>query len=194
MSELKIKLSFKFDDLNLRERKNTQICGLSHFYCDKLRLPVYTFNSLNKPWPHVTKHKFSSTFVTLLLIRSLTVANINTCESDGKQNSTAAVTEAWSSASLPLCGEYLGLFPCAVSWLSSKVSFLSRFLHLFLEELCLELSRAIEAGDAQAASQHASALARQKTALTIQPSQKNYAEGEVKWGPNGVDLKSFMIF
>uniref|UniRef100_A0A3Q3AVM2 SHANK-associated RH domain interacting protein n=1 Tax=Kryptolebias marmoratus TaxID=37003 RepID=A0A3Q3AVM2_KRYMA len=46
-------------------------------------------------------------------------------------------------------------------------------------ELCLELSRAIEAGDAQAASQHASALARQKVALTIQPSQKNYADGEI---------------
>uniref|UniRef100_A0A3B5B5V4 RanBP-type and C3HC4-type zinc finger-containing protein 1-like n=1 Tax=Stegastes partitus TaxID=144197 RepID=A0A3B5B5V4_9TELE len=36
------------------------------------------------------------------------------------------------------------------------------------EELCLELARAIEAGDTQAASQHASALARQKAVLTIQ--------------------------
>uniref|UniRef100_A0A3Q3G941 SHANK-associated RH domain interacting protein n=1 Tax=Kryptolebias marmoratus TaxID=37003 RepID=A0A3Q3G941_KRYMA len=42
------------------------------------------------------------------------------------------------------------------------------------KELCLELSRAIEAGDAQAASQHASALARQKVALTIQPAERCY--------------------
>uniref|UniRef100_A0A3Q4HGH2 SHANK-associated RH domain interacting protein n=1 Tax=Neolamprologus brichardi TaxID=32507 RepID=A0A3Q4HGH2_NEOBR len=49
----------------------------------------------------------------------------------------------------------------------------------FSEELCLELTRAIEAGDTQAASQHASALARQKAALTIQLSEKNYADGEI---------------
>ncbi|XP_028283473.1 ranBP-type and C3HC4-type zinc finger-containing protein 1 isoform X2 [Parambassis ranga] len=81
------------------------------------------------------------------------VANINSYESDGKQNSTAAAAaalEQWSSASLPLS-----------------------------EELCLELARAIEAGDTQAASQHASALARQKAVLTIQLSEKNYADGEI---------------
>lgn len=49
-----------------------------------------------------------------------------------------------------------------------------------LEELCLELARAIEAGDTQAASQHASALARQKAVLTIQLSEKNYADGEIR--------------
>lgn len=43
----------------------------------------------------------------------------------------------------------------------------------------MELARAIEAGDTQAASQHASALARQKAALTIQLSEKNYADGEI---------------
>lgn len=47
------------------------------------------------------------------------------------------------------------------------------------EELCLELARAIEAGDAAAASLHASALARQKAALTVQLSERNYAEGAV---------------
>ncbi|CAI5641056.1 ranBP-type and C3HC4-type zinc finger-containing protein 1 isoform X1 [Oreochromis niloticus] len=78
------------------------------------------------------------------------VANVDTYESDGKQNNTAAAKEQWSSASLPLS-----------------------------EELCLELTRAIEAGDTQAASQHASALARQKAALTIQLSEKNYADGEI---------------
>uniref|UniRef100_A0A3B5MFV0 SHANK-associated RH domain interacting protein n=1 Tax=Xiphophorus couchianus TaxID=32473 RepID=A0A3B5MFV0_9TELE len=46
-------------------------------------------------------------------------------------------------------------------------------------ELCSELSKVIEAGDIQAASQHASALARQKAMLTIQPSQKNYTDGEI---------------
>uniref|UniRef100_A0A3P9HML9 SHANK-associated RH domain interacting protein n=1 Tax=Oryzias latipes TaxID=8090 RepID=A0A3P9HML9_ORYLA len=77
------------------------------------------------------------------------VANMNTVESDSK-SSDPAVEEPWSSASLPLC-----------------------------EELCLELARAIEAGDTHAASQHASSLARQKAVLTIQVSQKNYADGEL---------------
>ena len=48
------------------------------------------------------------------------------------------------------------------------------------EELRLELARAIEAGDSQAAAQHASALAHQKVALTIQLSEKSYAEGEIR--------------
>uniref|UniRef100_A0A1A8I563 Sharpin and rbck1 related n=1 Tax=Nothobranchius kuhntae TaxID=321403 RepID=A0A1A8I563_NOTKU len=90
-----------------------------------------------------------ATVVMSSLTEAHRVANINLCESDSKQSSTAA-TEQWSSASLPLC-----------------------------EELCLELARAIEAGDAPSASQHASALARQKAVLTIQPSQKNYADGEI---------------
>ncbi|KAK7945546.1 hypothetical protein WMY93_001274 [Mugilogobius chulae] len=47
------------------------------------------------------------------------------------------------------------------------------------EELCLELAKAIEAGDSQAASQHASALARQKAGLTIQLAQNNYTDGEI---------------
>uniref|UniRef100_A0A1A7W9G0 Sharpin and rbck1 related n=1 Tax=Iconisemion striatum TaxID=60296 RepID=A0A1A7W9G0_9TELE len=92
-----------------------------------------------------------ATVVMSSLTETHRVANINTCESDGTQSSAAAAaTEQWGSASLPLC-----------------------------EELCLELARAIEAGDAQSASQHASALARQKAVLTIQPSQKNYADGEI---------------
>lgn len=70
---------------------------------------------------------------------------------------------------LPLCQNklqkcHLWLLPC-----------------VFSEELCLELSRAVEAGDTQAASQHASALAHQKAALTIQLSEKNYADGEIRW-------------
>ncbi|MEQ2222381.1 hypothetical protein ILYODFUR_025669 [Ilyodon furcidens] len=91
----------------------------------------------------------TSHIVTLLIGLSLTVANISACESDGKHNSEVAVDQR-SSTSLPLC-----------------------------EELCSELSRAIEAGDVQAASQQASALARQKAVLTIQPSQKNYTDGEI---------------
>lgn len=57
---------------------------------------------------------------------------------------------------------------------------IANYYYFFLEELCLELARAIEAGDTQAASQHASALARQKAVLTIQLSEKNYAEGEIR--------------
>lgn len=61
-----------------------------------------------------------------------------------------------------------------------SVTLLPLLFFLPVEELCLELSRAIEAGDAHAASQHASALARQKAALTVQLSEKNYADGEIK--------------
>ncbi|KAM9322182.1 ranBP-type and C3HC4-type zinc finger-containing protein 1 isoform 2-T2 [Pholidichthys leucotaenia] len=77
------------------------------------------------------------------------VANISMYESDGKLDNTAT-KEQWSTASVPLS-----------------------------EELCLELARAIEAGDIQTASQHASTLARQKAALTVQLSEKNYADGEI---------------
>ncbi|XP_012731186.2 ranBP-type and C3HC4-type zinc finger-containing protein 1 isoform X1 [Fundulus heteroclitus] len=90
-----------------------------------------------------------STVVISSLREAHRVANLIACESDGKHNSDAAGDQR-SSASLPLC-----------------------------EELCSELSRAIEAGDIQAASQHASTLARQKAVLTIQPSQKNYTDGEI---------------
>ncbi|XP_075877621.1 ranBP-type and C3HC4-type zinc finger-containing protein 1 isoform X2 [Nelusetta ayraudi] len=78
------------------------------------------------------------------------VANMNTIETDGKQNDTTGATQQCSSASLPLT-----------------------------EELCLDLSRAIEAGDVHAASQHAAALARQSVSLTIQLSEKNYPDGEI---------------
>lgn len=58
------------------------------------------------------------------------------------------------------------------------------------EELCLELARAIEAGDAQAASQHASSLARQRASLTIQLAQKNYADGEINLSVAVEDVSS----
>lgn len=62
----------------------------------------------------------------------------------------------------------------------SNVTLLPLLLSLPAEELCLELSRAIEAGDARAASRHASSLARQGAALSVQLSEKNYADGEIK--------------
>lgn len=77
-----------------------------------------------------------------------------------KQHSAAAIDQ-WSSASLPLT-----------------------------EELCLELARAIEAGDTQAASQHATSLARQKAALTVQLSEKSYAEGEISLSVAVEDVSS----
>lgn len=61
---------------------------------------------------------------------------------------------------------------CTEHWISA--SSLPR-----TEELCLELAKAIEAGDSQGASQHASTLARQKASLTIQLAQKNYTEREI---------------
>ncbi|XP_042562663.1 ranBP-type and C3HC4-type zinc finger-containing protein 1 [Clupea harengus] len=47
------------------------------------------------------------------------------------------------------------------------------------EEMCVELSRAIEAGDPQAASVCAASLARKQMALRIQPSEKNYEDAEI---------------
>ncbi|MCI4377086.1 hypothetical protein PGIGA_G00199590 [Pangasianodon gigas] len=47
------------------------------------------------------------------------------------------------------------------------------------EELCAELARAIEAGDTQAAVQHATSLAHQQMALTIQPARKDSEDGEI---------------
>lgn len=137
----------------------------------------------------VLDNHISSTCVSLL-----TVANINTYDSDGRQNHTPAAMEQWSSASLPLTGGYFYLPTCLFLFLYPKhvlkMSFLiAATLVFFLEEVCLELARAIEAGDTQAASQHASALARQKAVLTIQPSEKNYADGEIRWEVRSVRLK-----
>ncbi|XP_056600214.1 ranBP-type and C3HC4-type zinc finger-containing protein 1 [Triplophysa dalaica] len=47
------------------------------------------------------------------------------------------------------------------------------------EELCIELSQAIEAGDTRAAMRYASDLAQHQIALTIQPSQRDAEEGEI---------------
>ncbi|XP_046883782.1 ranBP-type and C3HC4-type zinc finger-containing protein 1-like isoform X2 [Hypomesus transpacificus] len=77
-----------------------------------------------------------------------------------QQQKHAAAVEQWSSASLPLT------------------------------ELCLELARAIEAGDTQAASQHASSLARQKPSLTIQLSEKSYTDGEISLSVAVEDVSS----
>lgn len=91
-----------------------------------------------------------------------------------------------SRGALPRCRSLVGssVYLCAFSHslfrtCSKNVTF-DCYLFLFLEELCLELARAIEAGDTQAASQHASTLARQKAVLRIQMSEKNYAEGEIR--------------
>ncbi|CAL8366510.1 unnamed protein product [Boreogadus saida] len=89
------------------------------------------------------------------------VANITAHELDDRRLHTAAAIEQWSSASLPLT-----------------------------EELCLELTRAIEAGDPQAASQHASSLARQKASLSIQLAEKSYANGEISLSVAVEDMTS----
>ncbi|XP_077411998.1 ranBP-type and C3HC4-type zinc finger-containing protein 1-like [Vanacampus margaritifer] len=62
------------------------------------------------------------------------------------------------------------------------------------EELCLELVKAVEAGDAQAAALHASALARQKAILSIQPAEKNYASGEISLSVVVEDVSSSCCF
>lgn len=95
-----------------------------------------------------------------------------------------------SSAAQPLCRSPVGFLalisvyrrvpPCSLTACPKNVTFDLGFLPLSAEELCLDLSRAIEAGDVQAASQHAAALARQSVSLTIQLSEKNYPDGEIK--------------
>ncbi|XP_037312119.2 ranBP-type and C3HC4-type zinc finger-containing protein 1 [Pungitius pungitius] len=47
------------------------------------------------------------------------------------------------------------------------------------EDTCIELTRAIEAGDVQSASDFAATLARQCAALKIQPSAKDYEDTEI---------------
>lgn len=49
-----------------------------------------------------------------------------------------------------------------------------------IEDTCIELTRAIEAGDTQSASDFAATLARQRAALKIQPSAKDYEDTETK--------------
>uniref|UniRef100_A0AAY4AI74 RanBP2-type domain-containing protein n=1 Tax=Denticeps clupeoides TaxID=299321 RepID=A0AAY4AI74_9TELE len=66
----------------------------------------------------------------------------------------------------------VGLFP-------DTRDFLIRLHHSLLEDLCAELARAIEAGDAQSAVWHATALAQQQVALTIQPSERSYEDWEI---------------
>uniref|UniRef100_A0AAZ3P8X3 Uncharacterized protein n=1 Tax=Oncorhynchus tshawytscha TaxID=74940 RepID=A0AAZ3P8X3_ONCTS len=80
---------------------------------------------------------------------------------------------AWQSFSILVC-----LFSCIPVLLCLR------------RELRLELARAIEAGDSQAAAQHASALAHQKVALTIQLSEKSYAEGEIRLAVAVEDISS----
>lgn len=103
---------------------------------------------------------------------------------------TTTQQQLWSSGARPRCRSPVGLslFTFMCFHLISRLTTCSKnvtfdcypLLFFFAEELCLELARAIEAGDTQAASQHASALARQKAALTIQLSEKNYADGEIR--------------
>lgn len=47
------------------------------------------------------------------------------------------------------------------------------------EEMCAELTRAIEAGDIQAASIYAATLARQQAELKIRPSERSYGDTEL---------------
>lgn len=63
------------------------------------------------------------------------------------------------------------LFPCACAYPS-------------VEETCIELTRAIEAGDMQSASAFAATLARQHATLKIQPSARDYEDTEIRWVPH----------
>lgn len=50
-----------------------------------------------------------------------------------------------------------------------------------VEELCIELSRAIEIGDTHAAVHYATDLARQQIALTIQPMLRDTEDREIRY-------------
>lgn len=49
-----------------------------------------------------------------------------------------------------------------------------------VEEMCVELTSAIEAGDMQSASVFAATLARQQVALKIQPSARDYEDNDIR--------------
>lgn len=49
-----------------------------------------------------------------------------------------------------------------------------------VEETCIELTSAIEAGDVQSASVFAATLAQQQVALKIQPSAKDYEDNDIR--------------
>lgn len=53
---------------------------------------------------------------------------------------------------------------------------------LSIEETCIELSQAIEAGDMQSASVLAATLARQHLTLQIQASARDYEDDEIRCG------------
>lgn len=53
-------------------------------------------------------------------------------------------------------------------------------MYASVEDTCIELTRAIEAGDMQSASFFAATLARQRAALKIQPSARDYEDTEIK--------------
>lgn len=53
-------------------------------------------------------------------------------------------------------------------------------MYASVEDTCIELTRAIEAGDAQSASVFAATLARQCATLKIQPSARDYEHTEIK--------------
>ena len=72
-----------------------------------------------------------------------------------------------SLLSLSLCLSDLSLFPLSLSSRS-------------IEEMCAELTKAIEDGDMQAASSLAASLARQQAALRIQPSVRSCEETEIR--------------
>lgn len=53
---------------------------------------------------------------------------------------------------------------------------------LSIEETCIELSHAIEAGDMQSASVLAATLARQHVTVQIQASARDYEDNEIRCG------------
>lgn len=55
-------------------------------------------------------------------------------------------------------------------------------LWMSIEETCIDLSQAIEAGDMQSASVLAATLARQHVALQIQASARDYEDDEIRCG------------
>uniref|UniRef100_A0A4W6F9W5 RanBP-type and C3HC4-type zinc finger-containing protein 1 n=1 Tax=Lates calcarifer TaxID=8187 RepID=A0A4W6F9W5_LATCA len=64
----------------------------------------------------------------------------------------------------------LSVFPCTCMYM---------YMYPTAEDTCIELTRAIEAGDMQSASVIAATLARQHAALKIQPFVKDYEDTEI---------------
>lgn len=104
-------------DGNVFSKENARLRNISSL-TDICFSTASVITEFKRHW-HVLTTVWCKLFFKKFLVSPLTVANINTCETDGKHNSTAAATQQWSSASLPLTGGFSCSYLCLPSWAST---------------------------------------------------------------------------